>query len=133
MVQKSKTQNGVSCIIKKADILLAAFLILVGFAASYVLSFGQTNGDTLLITVGGEKFGSYSLLEDKEIAIDRNSHINKVTIKDGVVSMSFSDCRGQDCVHQHEISRTGESIICLPNQVVLEITGGEAEYDSIAR
>ena len=47
--------------------------------------------------------------------------------------MSFSDCRGQDCVEQHAISQTGESIVCLPNKVMLEIKGGTSEYDSVAR
>lgn len=119
--------------IKKADIILAAVLIIVGLAMSYILSFGQTVGSELLITCNGEKFGSYSLAEDREIVIDRNDHINKVTIKNGVVSMSFSDCHGQDCIHQGEIDKSGETVICLPNKVVLEINGGETEYDTLSK
>lgn len=118
---------------KKADIILAIVLIAAGLATSYILSFGKSEGSRLDITCNGELFGSYSLLEDREITIDRNDHINKVTIKDGVVSMSFSDCKGQDCIQQGSISKTGESIICLPNKVVLEISGESDEYDSVAR
>lgn len=119
--------------IKKADIILAVALIIVGLAMSYILSFGQESGRELTVSCAGEKFGTYSLLEDREIVIDRNDHINKVTIKNGIVSMSFSDCHGQDCVHQGEISLSGETIICLPNKVVLEITGGEEAYDSLSK
>lgn len=119
--------------IKKADIILAAALIIIGLAMSYFFSSGSSSGQELLVSCGGERFGSYSLLEDREIVIERNDHINKITIKNGIVSMSFSDCRGQDCVQQASISKTGESIVCLPNQVVLEITGNSAEYDSISR
>lgn len=119
--------------IKKADIILAAALIAIGLAMSYFLSSGSSSGQELLISCGGERFGSYSLLEDREIVIERNNHINKITIDNGIVSMSFSDCHGQDCVKQADISKTGQSIICLPNQVVLEITGSSAEYDSISR
>lgn len=118
---------------RKADIILAAALIIAGFAMSYILSFGSSTGSRLDISCNGEIFGSYPLIEDRTISVRRDSHINKVTIKDGVVSMSFSDCSGQDCVHQAPISRTGESIICLPNKVVLEISGDTDEYDSIAR
>lgn len=118
---------------KKADIILAVFLIAAGFIISYVLSFGQTEGDELLITADGKTFGVYSLFENREVVIKQNSHTNKVTIKDGVVSMKFSDCKGQDCVHQADISKTGENIICLPNRVVLEITGGDEGYDSVAK
>lgn len=120
-------------IIKKADIVLATVLIIVGFAMSYFLSFSQSTGSELIISCNGEKFGSYSLYEDQEIVIDRNGHHNKVTIKSGVVSMSFSDCHGQDCVQQGEISQSGEAIICLPNKVVLEISGGDKKYDTLSK
>lgn len=119
--------------IKKADIILAAVLIIVGIAISYILSFGQETGSNLTISCDGEKFGSYSLYEDREIEVKQNDHINKVTIKNGVVSMSFSDCRGQDCIHQGEITKSGEAIICLPNKVVLEIEGGDAKYDTLSK
>lgn len=119
--------------IKKADIILAAVLLIAGFAMSYVLSFGQSAGSELLVTCEGEKFASYSLLENREVVIEQNGHTNKFTIEQGTVSMVSSDCHGQDCIHQGSISQTGESIICLPNKVVLEITGGDDVYDTIAR
>lgn len=119
--------------IKKADIILAVILVAVGLAISYILSFGQTAGNELKITVNGEKFASYSLMEDRDITIRQNSHINKITIKSGKVSMSFSDCKNQDCVLQHDINKTGETIVCLPNKVVLEISGEKTELDSIAK
>ena len=118
---------------KKADIILAVLLIAAGFAASYILSFGQESGDELVITADGSEFGTYSLLEDREITVKQDGHINKVTINDGKVSMSFSDCKGQDCVEHSDISLSGESIICLPNKVVLEITGSDDGYDSVAK
>lgn len=119
--------------IKKADIILAAALIVIGLAMSWFFSFGQTTGSELVITRAGKVFGTYPLSEDRTIEVKQDSHINKITIKNGQVSMSFSDCHGQDCVQQHTISQTGESIVCLPNKVMLEIRGGKAEYDSIAR
>lgn len=119
--------------IKKADIILAAALIVIGITMSYILSFGQSTGSELIISCDGEKFGSYPLYENREIIIEQDDHLNKVTIKNGTVSMSFSDCHGQDCIHQGEISNSGEAVICLPNKVVLEITGGEAEYDTLSK
>ena len=118
---------------KNADILLACFLVAAWLTMSYIFSFGRTAGDQLDISCDGQLFGSYPLSEDREITVERDGHINKITIKNGTVSMSFSDCQGQDCVHQGAISQTGESIICLPNKVVLEISGGTRQYDTIAR
>lgn len=118
---------------KKADIFLAVFLIIAGIAASYILSFGQTGGSEIIITVDGQKFGTYSLLQDNEIVIEQESSTNKVTIKDGIVSMSFSNCHGQDCVKHAPISQTGENIICLPHKVVVEVCGDSGGLDTIAR
>lgn len=118
---------------KKADIILACALIAVGLAISYIFSFGQSEGDIVKIICNGRFFGSYSLNEDREISIDRNDHINKVTINNGTVSMSFSDCKGQDCVQQGIISKSGETIICLPNKIVVEITGVDKHYDTVAK
>ncbi len=119
--------------IKKADVILALALIVIGLIMSWFFSFGQTDGSELVITRAGEVFGTYSLTENRTIEVKKDSHINKITIKDGKVSMSFSDCRGQDCVQQHAIFQTGETIVCLPNKLVLEIRGGESAYDSVAR
>lgn len=97
------------------------------------MSFGDAAGDRLEITVDGEIFGTYSVIEDREIVIHRNNHENIVTISGGTVKMASSDCRGQDCVRQHSISKTGETIVCLPNRIILEIKGKDAAYDSISR
>ena len=75
--------------IKKADIILAVFLIAAGLAMSYIISFGKTAGDELKVTANGKIFGYYPLAENREIEIKQNEHINKITIKDGKVSMSF--------------------------------------------
>ena len=120
-------------LIQKADILLATVLVAAGLLLSFVFSFGDSLGGSLKITADGKEFGTYSLLEDQTVTIKRNGHHNVVRIEDGSVSMVSSDCSGQDCVHQHSISRSGETIVCLPNRVVLEIYDGEDGYDTISK
>lgn len=119
--------------IKKADIILAIILIIFGGVVSYMAAFGNTQGDIALITVDGKEFGRYSLDENRTIIVKQNGHINKITIKDGTVSMNFSDCSNQICVHTGAISRTSQSIVCLPNKIMVQIIGkGEVEYDAIS-
>lgn len=43
---------------------------------------------------------------------------------DGKVRMAAADCRDQICVRHRPVSAEGESIICLPDRFVVEITGG---------
>ena len=119
--------------IRKADILLAAVLIAAGLAVSWLLSAGNEPGRMVYIMTDGKEYAYYPLSEDRAITVQQEGHINKITIKDGKVSMVFSDCHSQDCVQRGKISKTSQSIICLPNKVVVEIRGDSQEYDAIAQ
>ena len=77
----------------------------------------------------GEVYGTYSLAKDQTIEIQDG---NRLRIQNGQAKMEWADCPDQLCVHQKAISRTGESIICLPNQVVVSVQGSkESELDGI--
>ena len=119
--------------IRKADIILAIILIIVGLIVSYTFASDNDAGDTVSVTVNGQSYASYPLSEDREIEVSKNDHINKITIKDGQVSMAFSDCANQDCVLHHAISKTAETIVCLPNKVIVEIEGGDSGFDAVAK
>ena len=120
------------CGMKKNDWILAAAIFFVA-----VLTFGlqllKTTDEysEVEIQVNGELYGRYRLEQDQEIDVNDK---NKVLIKDGKVRMEDADCPDQICVSHRAISRDGESIICLPNQTVVTIRGGEEpEVDEIAR
>lgn len=125
--------NPESSILRPADIVLGIGLIVLGFVLSYFVAFGKGDGDLVEITAAGEKFGVYSLLEDQTIVVDQEKSFNKLRIENGKVKMIDSDCPGGDCIHEGEISKIGETIVCLPNKVVVEISGGEGDFDAVSR
>ncbi|MCK5763326.1 MAG: NusG domain II-containing protein [Clostridiales bacterium] len=55
--------------------------------------------------------------------IDNELGYNKIVIDDGIVSMLEADCKDQVCVQSKAISKPGESIVCLPHKVVVQING----------
>ena len=74
--------------------------------------------------------GVYSLSEDKEIEINEGTNI--LRIKNGEADMVKADCPDQLCVNQKPVSKNHESIICLPNRVVVEVESKEeSEYDAV--
>lgn len=78
----------------------------------------------------GELYGTYPLTDDRQIEINNT---NQLEIVDGKVNVIWADCPDQVCVHHKSISRDGESIICLPNKVVISIVDGEDPvHDAIA-
>ncbi len=117
---------------KRNDLILAAGVILAAAAVFAFQYFRQDGGDGLVkITVGGEIFGTYDLMEDQTIDIDDT---NRLIIEEGSARMDWADCPDQVCVHHRAVSRKGESIICLPNQVVVSIESGrESGLDGIAQ
>lgn len=118
--------------IKKADIFLFVALVFMGLFLSWLSLTGSDSGKAAVITVDGKLYGTYSVSKDQTIEISQNGHTNKITIKDGAVQMSYSDCHNQVCVNDGKITRTNQSIVCLPNRVMVEITGGEEGLDAVA-
>lgn len=50
---------------------------------------------------------------------------NLVYLSTEGVRMESADCRDQICVHHRPLTGGGDSIICLPHRLVVELTGGE--------
>lgn len=48
---------------------------------------------------------------------------NLVYVFNEEVRMEAADCRDQICVHHRPVTSSGESIICLPHRLVVELTG----------
>lgn len=116
--------------IKKADIILGAALIVIGLAITGFLFTLDDPGQLVKISVGGREYGTYPLQEDRVIEIRDGNSLNQITIKDGCAAMTFSNCRGKDCVHRGAISKTSETIACLPHEILVEITGEKKTRDS---
>ena len=123
-------------VIKKADIVLLIVILAVGIPMSVLSLTAGTGGDKVKISTDGQVYGIYPLNEDCEIDVTEDGHTNHITIKDGQVSMSYSTCLNQVCVNTGAISETKDSIVCLPNRVVVEIIssgdgkGGDADVIS---
>ena len=116
---------------KKNDwILVAVILMLSGIGFFLYLNFGKKSSGLVRIDVDGELFGAYSLKTEQEIEINDTNHL---IIKDGRVDMIEANCPDQICVKHKTISKNRETIVCLPNKVVVEIVGGEdAQMDAVA-
>ena len=121
--------------IRKADIILFCVLLLsAGISAALIFFRLSAPAGDAVITLNGSPYGTYSLDEDRRIEISGEDFHNVVLIENGSVRMESSDCHNQVCVSHMPISRSGESIICLPHRIVVRIQGGkEADVDAVAQ
>ena len=118
--------------LKKKDwILIAVILCVAGLTVLVHTFIGGAGANRVIVKIEGAIEGIYSLSEDREVEI--NGGTNLLKIKNGEASMSWADCPDQLCVHQKPVSLNRESIICLPNKVIVEVNSGEkGEYDAVA-
>jgi hypothetical protein len=52
-----------------------------------------------------------------------NGYTLRVAFGPESAQVTVSDCPTQDCVHTGRISRAGQSIVCLPAQVAVQLVG----------
>lgn len=109
------------------DIIIFAIL-LIAFVVSLVFIFLPSKGDVVEIYHSGKLVKSISLTEDATFEISEVT----IQVKDGEVFVLKSSCPDQLCVKNKHIKKEGESIICLPNQVIIKITG-EREIDGVTQ
>ena len=68
------------------------------------------------------------LFSTQEVEI-QGDYLNIVSVENGRVCFSHSDCPGEDCVHSGSISQPGRSLVCLPNRVEVRISGsGDVDF-----
>lgn len=117
--------------IKKNDWLLLGVVLGIASLICVMRYFvGDEHPGYVTVRVDGEIAATYDLSDDREI--DLNGGSNKMKIEDGKVEMVSADCPDKLCVHQKAISKNNESIICLPNRVVLQIVNqDEAQLDAV--
>ena len=124
---------------RKADLIVpvaAVFLsVTVFLLCSIPMMAGDKGGKWVVITVSGEEYATLPLNENRELVIPgENGLDNLLIIKDGYADIAEANCPDKICVHQRKIRYKGETIVCLPNRVVVSIEGGEeGDVDAVSR
>ena len=116
---------------KKTDLILALAAILAAVGIWLFYSAGAEKGLTAVVTVDGEVRAEMPLEETGDVTIETEWGYNIVHTENGQAFVTEADCRDQICVEHKKIEKTGETIVCLPHKMVVEIIGGEEEVDMV--
>lgn len=112
---------------RKGDLLAVGIVILlvIGVLTGLTALNGSESGTQAQIYQDGSLLRTVSLREEQTFAVE-GRYTNTVTVQNGRIAITSSDCPGGDCVHCGWISRAGNSVVCLPNRVEIRITGTDA-------
>ena len=120
--------------IKRNDVILIVVIIFLCLGVVAFQKLTQKEGSRVVITVNGEVYDTLELQEDTVYTVKIKDSYNTFQIKDGYVDMIDASCPDQLCVRQADIHYNHETIVCLPNRVVIEVMGTqENDVDMIAR
>ena len=119
---------------KKGDFVIVVLVVVIGlgwFLKDIV--FPDTSDKEAVIKVNTDIYTTLSLNSGNEhqdipINLPENNFVHVVTENDNIW-VEDASCPDKVCVKTGVISKTGQSIVCLPNKTVVYIEGSEQETD----
>ena len=116
---------------RKGDLLAVGLVILLAAAVGLCFLPEQDHAPGMAeIYRGGELVKTVSLEQDQEFTV-AGSYTNTITVRDGKIAITASDCPGEDCVHSGFSGSANRSIVCLPNGVEIRIVQGDRDVDFV--
>jgi len=117
------------CLTNKILIFSVAVFAAALCVALFLFNASKIRGERANIYKDGKIVQTLDLNTPKEIDLGTNI----ILVKDGTICVKSATCPDKLCVKQGEISFGGESVICLPNKVVIEVTGKSQDVDAVSR
>lgn len=111
---------------KYLGIVLVGIVIVLCLLWIILQNVFSVEGGLAEIRVSGEIVKTVPLSENGEFQIQgKNDIILDIVVEDGSIYVKHSDCPDKICEQRGKISKTGENIVCLPAETVIEVTIGE--------
>lgn len=120
---RNELKNSFKTIFKKGDLILLAVL-LVAVILTIIFAVG---GDDEYVQIYVDGVLKYEVSLYSNMEIDLLDGKMTVVIKDGKAWVEHSDCVEQTCVNNSPLTSSGGMIVCLPNKVVVKISGREVD------
>ena len=112
-------------------------LAVIAFAVFLIFLLRPAEGGNLtaVVTLDGVQVAQYQLdqlTQPVTLTIEEAPYPLTIRAEEGRICIEHSDCPSQDCVRTGWISRPGQQIICLPNRLVISLTGNaDPGFDAV--
>lgn len=112
---------------KKRELITITILLaisLVGIALFYSLN-ATDQPLSVRVSRQGQVLSILPLSQNYSETFSDATGYNTLVIFNGKVQITAADCPEQVCVNTHSISTPGETIVCLPHKLIVEIITGD--------
>ena len=106
---------------KKGDLLAAALVCALAVGCLCALPGLKSGGGFAQVWQDGTLVREVPLSVNQTFQV-RGDYTNTVTVREGRIAVTHSDCPTNDCVHMGWL-HDGGIIVCLPNRVEIRLTG----------
>ncbi|WP_232695812.1 NusG domain II-containing protein [Brevibacillus daliensis] len=128
---------------KRGDLLIIGVVLVVALVLLVPRFLGNNSSEKkhndqryALITVDNKEYKKVPLTEEEQMITVETSHgKNVLKVHNNGIEMHEADCADQVCKSFGFITEPYQTIVCLPNRVLVEIVGGEegADLDVITK
>ena len=117
---------------KKNDYyLIIGILIVTGIVVltSNLISRNNSGSAAVaVVTIDGKEYNRYPLDREVTERIELSDGVyNVISIHDGICEITEASCRDQICVHHMNVQYDGQTIVCLPNKLVVTIENSDED------
>ena len=114
----------------KWDLAAVAFVALAAVVLVLLLTQGSSHGRYAEIYQNGKLIKTVALTQDQEFVVE-GSVTATITVRDGKIAVTASDCPGGDCLRCGWIEKAGRSIVCLPGGLEIRVVGQADDVDMV--
>lgn len=120
----------------KNDLILIFSIIVISLLSVTIILITSKQGNYVTIEQNGTITAVLQINKNQKYNIynENNEIENTILIENGQVSMIYANCPDKICEKHKAIKNNNESIICLPNKVIVTVTNNlENEVDGVAK
>ena len=105
---------------KLRDVIIIASILVVALVTVLVMTLSKEPGESVSIEINGVEVDRISLSEDGVYSLNGGTHI--LCISGGEAYLLSAACPDHLCVGFGKISYNGESIACVPYQLMITVS-----------
>lgn len=122
---------------KRGDLVLISILLVAALIFLVPRWVGENESEknhniplTATITVDGQLYKTVELTEEEQIIrIETDHGLNVLKVHDYGIEMIEADCPDEVCLTFGFVDKKNQSIVCLPNKVLVEVEGASGGED----
>lgn len=119
--------------IRRGDVIIVLLLMMASFLPLGVFTYYQAKANDsdlqAIVKVDGKAMKVFDLVDDGETEtfyyVDDHGHENVIVRTGTSVEITEANCGDQVCVRMNAIDAVGETILCLPHRLLVEVTSDQ--------